>query len=94
MALNAIETHEEICKWIESSINEKQLDVLTLFVTDTFSKRFPPEVNKLHTQFIEHMLHKIEAKRIREKVGQRFPVTDEIEELDGNITYTQPVSNH
>ncbi len=94
MALNAIETHEEICKWIESSINEKQLDVLTLFVTDTFSKRFHPEVNTLHRQCIDNMLRKIEAKRVPEYVGKVPPSKEVHEESDGTITYTQPVSNH
>ncbi len=91
MALNAIQTHEEICKWIASSKTEQQLDVLTLFVADTFSKRFPESENVLHAQMITNMLAKIEEKKnglhVSESVGQRFPADDE------HIEHTSPVND-
>jgi len=92
MKLNAVQTHEEICKWIASSKTEQQLDVLSIFVTDTFSKRFPElHDNVLHGQLINNMLSKIEEKRpsvhIIEFVHQRFPATDE------HIEYTSPVND-
>ena len=58
--LNAVEAHEAICTWIASSKTEAQLMTLQLFVTDTFSKRFPAETNPLHKQMISNMLGKIE----------------------------------
>ncbi len=58
--LNAVQVHEAICSWIQSSKTEAQLMVLQLFVTDTFSKRFPAETNPLHKQMIQNMLSKIE----------------------------------
>jgi hypothetical protein len=77
--LNAIKTYDVICKWISSADKDTQLDVLTLFITDTFSKRFPSETNDIHCQFIGSMLEKIEKKRIviDNQVRQRFPVDDE-----------------
>ena len=91
MPLNAVQTHEEICKWIASSKTEQQLDVLTLFVTDTFSKRFPEHENVLHAQMINNMLTKIEEKKsivhVSEFVGQRFPADDE------HIEHTSPVND-
>ncbi len=35
MKLNAIETHETICAWIASANKEVQLNVLTIFITET-----------------------------------------------------------
>ncbi len=83
MKLNAVQTHEEICKWIASTRKQIQLDVLTLFVTDTFAKRFPESSdNVLHGQLINNMLTKIDEQR--EKL--KFPATDE------HIEYTKPVN--
>lgn len=92
MKLNAIQTHEEICKWIASSKTDQQLDVLSLFITDTFSKRFPElHDNVLHGQLINNMMSKIEEKRqsvhVNEVVKQRFPTCDE------QIEYTSPVND-
>lgn len=61
--LNAIQTYKTINSWIYSADKEVQLDVLTLFITDTFSKRFPIEVNSLHKQMVEDMLMSIETQR-------------------------------
>ena len=66
--LNAIQTFKTINSWIHSADKEVQLDVLTLFITDTFTKRFPTEVNKLHLQMVEDMLQSIEAQR--DKIGR------------------------
>lgn len=63
--INAIQTFKTITSWITSADKEVQLDVLTLFITDTFSKRFPIEVNKLHQQMVEDMLQSIEVQRDR-----------------------------
>lgn len=63
--INAIQTFKTITSWITSADKEVQLDVLTLFITDTFSKRFPIEVNKLHQQMVEDMLQSIEFQRDR-----------------------------
>lgn len=63
--INAIQTFKTITSWITSADKEIQLDVLTLFITDTFSKRFPIEVNKLHQQMVEDMLQSIEVQRDR-----------------------------
>ena len=63
--INAIQTFKTITSWIASADKEVQLDVLTLFITDTFSKRFPIEVNKLHQQMVEDMLQSIEVQRDR-----------------------------
>ena len=91
MKLNAVQTHEEICKWIASSKTEQQLDVLSLFVADTFSKRFPENENTLHAQMINNMLVKIEEKKsivhVPESVGQRFPASDE------HIEHVSPVND-
>ena len=91
MKLNAVQTHEEICKWIASSKTEQQLDVLSLFVADTFSKRFPEQENTLHAQMINNMLVKIEEKKsivhVPESVGQRFPASDE------HIEHVSPVND-
>ena len=63
MKLNAIETHETICGWIASANKEVQLNVLTIFITETFAGRFTRESNVLHGQCIDNMLAKIEARR-------------------------------
>ena len=61
--LNAVQTYKTISSWIYSADKEVQLDVLTLFITDTFTKRFPVEANKLHKQLVDDMLEEIERRR-------------------------------
>ena len=88
MKLNAVQTHEEICKWIESSITENQLNVLTLFIIDTFATRFPESENPLHRQLTDHMLSKISAKT------STIHVVEFVQDSEGNITYTDSPTNH
>lgn len=91
MKLNAVQTHEEICKWIASTKTEQQLLILSSFVDDTFSKKYPSNENDLHAQMRTNMINKIQTKwnevSIPQEVRQRFPATDE------HIEYTKPVND-
>jgi len=61
--INAIKTYKVITGWIHTSDKEIPLDVLTVFITDTFSRRFPVEDNQLHRQMVSDMLENIEGRR-------------------------------
>ena len=82
MKLNAIQTHEVICGWIATAKTEQQLAVCQMFIVDTFSKRFPIDINTLHKQMVDNMLNKIDQRQAfigcnPEGAHQRFPVSDE-----------------
>ena len=66
--LNAIQTYNTINSWILSTDKEVQLDVLTLFINDTFTRQFHFDANNLHSQMVEDMMNRIEIQR--DKIGR------------------------